>query len=70
MKFRIHPGAAIAAFFGILMAFNVAFYVIAFNNPPELLPEAERSGAPAEPTPTATTAPPPTPDPAPDGEAR
>ena len=32
---RPGPGMAIALFFGVLIAFNVAFYVIAAMHPPE-----------------------------------
>jgi hypothetical protein len=35
---RFGTGTAIALFFGTLIAFNVAFYVIALLNPPAPLP--------------------------------
>lgn len=38
---------AIAAFFFILIAFNVAFYVVALNNPVDLLPEPTSAAPPA-----------------------
>ncbi len=38
---------AIAAFFAILLAFNVAFYVVALTHPVVVLPAAATSAGPA-----------------------
>ena len=44
---NLNPGVWIAVFFGILIVADVTFYVIAIQNPVQLLPEAEVS-APVE----------------------
>jgi hypothetical protein len=39
---------AIALFFGVLIAFNVAFYVVALTHPVDLLPTPTAATAPAQ----------------------
>lgn len=39
---------AMATFFVVLIAFNIAFYVIALNNPVDLLPVPATAAAPAD----------------------
>ena len=44
---NIHPGWFIAAFFFVLIVFNVIFFVIAASEPVDLVPAAPKA-APAE----------------------
>ncbi|PKN57012.1 MAG: hypothetical protein CVU56_13060 [Deltaproteobacteria bacterium HGW-Deltaproteobacteria-14] len=49
----IHPGWFIAGFFGLLIAFNVVFFVIAASTPVDLIPRHEPAKPAALPAPAA-----------------